>query len=101
MKQDYDLIIIGSGAGALTAAVRAADLGLSPLVIEKSEQYGGTSALSGGGIWIPNNHYFKAIGGQDSYQQALDYLRACTNGQIDESRLTAYLEQAPCNDRIP
>lgn len=91
----YDVVVVGSGAGAMTAAVIAADQGLSVLVVEKAAQYGGTSALSGGGIWIPDNHYFKAIGGKDSYEQALTYLRASVGDRVDESRLHAYLTHAP------
>jgi len=94
-KDIYDLIIVGSGAGALSAAVFAADQGLSALIIEKSDKYGGTSALSGGGIWIPNNSHFKAKGGNDSYEKALTYLRESTQGRVDEKRLLAYLDHAP------
>ena len=91
----FDVIVVGSGAGAMTAAITAADQGLSVLVVEKSDKFGGTSAISGGGIWIPNNHHFKRMGGQDSHDKALTYLRAATNGRVDESRLLAYLEHAP------
>ena len=91
----FDVIVVGSGAGAMTAAITAADQGLSVLVVEKSDKFGGTSAISGGGIWIPNNHYFKRMGGRDSHDQALTYLRAATGGRVDESRLLAYLEHAP------
>ncbi|MBV2132763.1 FAD-binding protein [Pseudomonas sp. MAP12] len=91
----YDVIVVGSGAGAMSAAVVAADQGLSVLVVEKSDKYGGTSAISGGGIWIPNNHYFAEKGGKDSYDKALTYLKASTDGKIDEERLRAYLEYAP------
>lgn len=91
----YDLIVVGSGAGAMTAAVVAADQGLSVLVVEKSAQYGGTSALSGGGIWIPNNHYFKAIGGSDSEELAWTYLKAAVGDRVDEQRLRTYLDKAP------
>ncbi len=91
----YDLIVVGSGAGAMTAAVVAADQGLSVLVVEKAAQYGGTSALSGGGIWIPNNHYFKAIGGKDSEELAWTYLKAAVGDRVDESRLRTYLDKAP------
>ena len=44
----------GSGAGGLTAAIAAHDLGQSVAVLEKSDQYGGTSAISGGGVWVPS-----------------------------------------------
>lgn len=91
----FDVIVVGSGAGALTSAIMAADQGLSVLVIEKSDKYGGTSAISGGGVWIPNNHHFAARGGQDSYEKALIYLKAATGGLVAEARLNAYLDQAP------
>ncbi|MBV0934700.1 FAD-dependent oxidoreductase [Marinobacterium weihaiense] len=91
----YDVVVVGSGAGAMTAAIFAADQGMSVLIVEKGDKYGGTSALSGGGIWVPNNHYFKAKGGNDSYEQALTYLKASTEGKVDEARLHAYLDNAP------
>lgn len=91
----YDLIVVGSGAGAMTAAVAAADLGLSVLMVEKAAQYGGTSALSGGGIWIPNNHHFKAIGGNDSEALAWTYLKAAVGDRVDDRRLRTYLHKAP------
>jgi 3-oxosteroid 1-dehydrogenase len=91
----YDVVVVGSGAGAMTAAITAADQRLTVLMIEKAAQYGGTSALSGGGIWIPGNHYFKAIGGKDSYEQAMTYLKASVGDRVDESRLHAYLTHAP------
>ncbi len=95
LQTSFDVIVVGSGAGAMTAAVTAADQGLSVLVVEKSDKFGGTSAISGGGIWIPNNHHFRRMGGQDSPERALTYLRAATAGRVDESRLLAYLEHAP------
>ncbi|MFP3863477.1 FAD-dependent oxidoreductase [Pseudomonas capeferrum] len=91
----YDVIVVGSGAGAMTSALFAADQGLSVLVVEKSDKFGGTSAISGGGIWIPNNHYFAAKGGRDSVDLALRYLKAATGEHGDEKRLRAYLEHAP------
>lgn len=53
-EQEYDLIVVGSGAGALLGAIRAQEQGLKTLVVEKTDLFGGTSALSGGGIWIPS-----------------------------------------------
>lgn len=91
----YDVIVVGSGAGAMTSAVFLADQGLSVLVVEKSNQYGGTSAISGGGIWIPNNHYFARISGNDSYATALTYLKAAAGEHVEEVRLRAYLDNAP------
>ena len=54
---EYDVVVVGSGNGALTSALCAHDGGAKVLVIEKSSQLGGTSASSGGGVWIPNNRY--------------------------------------------
>lgn len=91
----YDVIVVGSGAGAMTAAIIAADHGLSALVVEKSDKFGGTSAISGGGIWIPNNHYFAAKGGKDSYDKALQYIMTAGGGRADETKVRAYLDHAP------
>ncbi|MCF6391502.1 FAD-binding protein, partial [Mycobacterium sp. MBM] len=79
----------------MTSALFAADQGLSVLIVEKSDRYGGTSAISGGGIWIPNNHYFKALGGNDSPELSMQYLKAATGEHADEGRLRAYVEHAP------
>ncbi|WP_439888369.1 FAD-dependent oxidoreductase [Pseudomonas sp. MBLB4123] len=87
-----DVLVVGSGAGAMTAALRAHDLGLDVLLIEKSAQYGGTSAVSGGGIWIPNNHRIAALGGSDSVEEGIRYIRAVTQGEIDDGRIEAYVE---------
>lgn len=91
----YDVIVVGSGAGAMASAVFLADQGFSVLIVEKSDKYGGTSAISGGGIWIPNNHYFVAKGGNDSFELALQYLRNAAGEHVDEPRLVAYLRNAP------
>jgi 3-oxosteroid 1-dehydrogenase len=86
------VLVVGSGAGAMTAALRAHDLGLNVLLLEKSAEYGGTSAVSGGGIWIPNNHRIAALGGTDSVEEAIRYLKAVTYGEIDDGRIEAYVE---------
>ncbi|MFK0570363.1 FAD-dependent oxidoreductase [Endozoicomonas sp.] len=90
-----DIVVVGSGAGALTSAIYAADQGMSVLVVEKSDKYGGTSAISGGGIWIPNNDHFRKKGGNDSFEKAMTYLNAATAGKVAASRLKAYLDNAP------
>jgi 3-oxosteroid 1-dehydrogenase len=85
----YDLVIVGSGAGGMVTALRAHDLGLSAVVIEKTHYYGGTSATSGGGTWIPMND---AIAAEDSAETAMTYLRAVTKGEVREELLGAYVE---------
>ena len=94
-QTEWDVIVVGSGAGAMTSAAIAADRGLSVLVVEKSDKFGGTSAISGGGIWIPNNHYFVAKGGKDSYDKALQYIMGAAGGRADETKVRAYLDHAP------
>ncbi|WP_439669745.1 Succinate dehydrogenase/fumarate reductase, flavoprotein subunit [Cupriavidus necator] len=92
---EFDVVVVGSGAGGMLAACRAADRGLSVVVLEKSSQYGGTSAVSGGGIWIPLNHHIAPAGGGDDYATALEYILACAGEHGDPQRVRAYLEQAP------
>ena len=89
---DCDVLVVGSGAGGMLAALRSHDLGLKTLLIEKADRYGGTTAVSGGGIWIPNND---AIAATDTKEAAMTYLRACTKGQVSETRLQAYVDTAP------
>lgn len=92
---DVDVLVVGSGAGALTAAITAHDKGGDVLVVEKSDMYGGTSATSGGGIWIPCNHLMKEHGQTDTSDAALTYLKACVGDDVSEKRLAAYVEKAP------
>lgn len=90
-----DVLVIGSGAGAMVAALTAHDRGASSLLIEKSSLYGGSSAKSGGGLWIPNNHLMQEAGLEDSPDAAMDYLRAVTRGIEPEDRLQAFVTNAP------
>jgi len=92
---EYDVLVVGSGAGALTAAITAHDNGGTVLVIEKSDMYGGTSATSGGGIWIPCNHLMAEHGETDSPEAALEYLKACVGDKVSDSRLKSYVQNAP------
>jgi 3-oxosteroid 1-dehydrogenase len=69
-----DVLIVGSGAAGLVAALTAHDQGLEPLVVEKADKIGGASSYSGGGLWIPNNGVIRAAGVQDSREEALTYM---------------------------
>lgn len=71
-----DVLVVGSGGAALSAALRAASAGLSVLVAEKSAWLGGTTAMSGGATWVPANHHASAAGLADSPEEALRYLTA-------------------------
>lgn len=92
IPEECDIVVVGSGAAGMLAAVRAHDLGHSVVMIEKTAYYGGTSAVSGGGIWVPMN---ADIANQDSPAAALEYLEGCTRGAVPTAVLAAYVEQAP------
>ncbi|RKS20641.1 3-oxosteroid 1-dehydrogenase [Arthrobacter sp. AG1021] len=81
LDSGYDLVVLGSGAAGLTAAVRAAASGASVLVLEKAGKLGGTSSAGGGVIWAPNNHLAKQAGYRDSAAAGAAYLKAAA-GQV-------------------
>lgn len=89
-----DLLVVGSGAAGLTGAVVAATSGLRVAVIEKSALIGGTSATSGGGVWIPCS---PAAPPQhvDSVDEAFGYLRALTDAHVSDARIGAFVRGAP------
>lgn len=93
--QTVDVLVVGSGAGAMTAAICAHDRGGNVVVIEKSDRYGGNSAMSGGGLWVPNNHLMEGAGIKDSPEDAWTYLKGTVGNTVSEDRLRAYLEHAP------
>lgn len=90
-----DLLVIGSGAGGLAAAVTAAHLGLKVIVAEKDPQYGGTTAWSGGWMWLPRNPLAVAAGINEPIEEPLAYLRHELGERFDEARARAFLEAAP------
>ncbi|MCG8669139.1 MAG: FAD-binding protein [Pseudomonadales bacterium] len=93
--REVDVLVVGSGAGALTAALVAKHEGAKEvLVAEKSDRYGGTSSMSGGGIWIPNSHYARAEGVNDSADEALKYMKSVIGSEVSEERMRTYVEKA-------
>lgn len=93
MDKDYDIVVMGSGAAGLTAALFAADRGAKVLVLEKTALLGGTSAVSGGQIWIPGNRFLAQ--GRDSRSAALEYLEQVTLGQTAPELLECFVKAAP------
>jgi 3-oxosteroid 1-dehydrogenase len=92
--ETVDFLIIGSGAAAMAAAIRAHDLGLRVLLVEKSDRYGGSTAMSGGVCWVPNNPGMHKKGVEDSDQDALDYLTHITKGEVEPERLQTYIRES-------
>ncbi|MGX1811116.1 FAD-binding protein [Nocardia sp. NPDC055321] len=90
-----DVLVVGSGGGGLTAALAAEAAGLSTLVVEKSAHYGGSTALSGGGIWVPGAPAQRRDGYDIDPEQVVEYLASITEGLVAPERLRAYVAKAP------
>lgn len=91
-----DVVVVGSGGAALAAATLAADGGARVLVVEKGPLLGGTTAVSGGVIWIPQNHHMRAAGLADSREEALAYVRRLAmGGEPDPALLEVAIDTAP------
>lgn len=95
MDVNCDVLVAGSGAGGLAAAVTARKAGLDVLVVEKAPEFGGTTALSGGWLWIPNHPMQKEIGVQDSMEDAATYLLDQAGEKFDPERVNAFLSAGP------
>lgn len=91
---EVDVLVVGSGAGGMLSAVVAADNHASALVIEKEAQWGGTSATSGGGIWIPASDQAAASGFDDNADDAFRYVRALSADNVPDANIRAYVENA-------
>ena len=91
MKTEYDVIVLGAGAGGMTAASVAAAEGLSVIVIEKSQFVGGTTAVSGGMVWIPANSKMAQAGIPDTNEEACLYLRYTVRDSFNENLRSVFL----------
>lgn len=90
-----DVLVVGTGASGMATAVTAASKGLKVLVVEKEARYGGTTARSGGWLWIPGTRLATEQGIKEPAGAAKDYLRHETTTHFDEKRIDAFLENGP------
>lgn len=90
-----DVVVVGSGGAGLAAALSAAVAGAQVTVLERTELVGGSTAVSGGGIWVPGNHHMPEAGVEDSPDEALAYCRRLVAGKMPDELVETFVDQAP------
>jgi succinate dehydrogenase/fumarate reductase flavoprotein subunit len=92
---EVDVIILGTGAAGMAAALAAHEAGARPALIERHSRIGGTSAISGGVIWVADNPRMQAAGMADSREDALAYFRSLDHGDLVDETLEAFVDRGP------
>ncbi|RZQ63144.1 3-oxosteroid 1-dehydrogenase [Amycolatopsis suaedae] len=95
MSAEFDVVVVGSGAAGMAAALTAARKGLSAVVVEKAARFGGSTARSGGGVWIPNNHALRAAGVADTTEDAERYLASIVGDVVPEVLRSTFVRRGP------
>jgi 3-oxosteroid 1-dehydrogenase len=94
-REAFDVVVLGTGAAGLTAAIAASEGGASVGLFEKADKVGGTTAWSGGQVWIPNNPHMPDVGVQDSRDNAITYIMSLSRDMIDRRLVEAYVDAGP------
>jgi 3-oxosteroid 1-dehydrogenase len=92
---EYDVVVVGAGAAGMTAALTTARSGLNTVLVEKASVYGGSTARSGAGIWVPNNDVLLAAGVPDTFSKADTYMAAVVGPEVSAARRQAFLTYGP------
>lgn len=95
LPAEADAVIVGTGAAGMSAAIRLKKLGLDPVLIEKTAYFGGSTAVSGGAVWIPGNPHSEAVGRPDTREAALAYLEAEMGNRMNRPLVEAFLDTGP------
>ncbi|WP_395695532.1 3-oxosteroid 1-dehydrogenase [Nocardioides sp.] len=95
LPESVDVVVVGAGGAGMTAALAAAARGLETVVVEKSAYFGGSTARSGGGVWIPNNYALEAAGQGDDPAQSRLYLDSIVGDVVPKVRRDTYLDRGP------
>lgn len=94
-RESADVVVVGSGGAALAAALTAHDAGARVVVVERTEHLGGTTAVSGGGVWMPQNHHMAEMGIADSRAEALAYCGRLSAGRTPPELLETFVDRGP------
>ena len=94
-KEEFDVVVLGTGAAGFTAAVVAHEFGASVAIFEKASLVGGTTAWSGGQVWIPNNPHMPEVGVHDSREKAKTYVMSLSRDMLEERLVDAYIDNGP------
>jgi len=101
-----DVLVVGAGGAGMTAALTAADQGLDTLLVEKSDYFGGNTARSGGGVWVPGNYALKQARVDDTPERAKQYLDSIVGDDVPKVRRDTFIDRGPemmdfVRDRTP
>ncbi|MGH3168710.1 MAG: FAD-dependent oxidoreductase, partial [Trebonia sp.] len=95
MAAEFDVVVVGSGAAGMTAALTAAHHGLRVVLVEKAGKYGGSTARSGGGVWVPGNDALRQADVADTPEEARAYLAYVAGPDVSAERQRAFLSRGP------
>jgi 3-oxosteroid 1-dehydrogenase len=95
LPREVDVVVVGAGGAGMTAALAARKRGLETVLLEKSAYFGGSTARSGGGVWIPGNYALKEAGQADALEESKRYLDAIVGDVVPKVRRDTYVDRGP------
>ncbi|MGZ4454214.1 MAG: FAD-dependent oxidoreductase, partial [Nocardioides sp.] len=95
LPESVDVVVVGAGGAGMTAALAARSHGLETVLLEKSAYFGGSTARSGGGVWIPGNYALRDAGQADDPAQSKLYLESIVGDVVPQVRRDTYIDRGP------